>query len=311
MQSSSFTLATTHGAQLHVNRWLPDGPPKAVVQIAHGMAEHSDRYARFAERLTAAGYAVYANDHRGHGGTVRRPEDAGFFADKRGWDTVVEDMHQLTDHAREENPGLPIFLFGQSMGSFLSRSYAGRFGADLSGLILSSTTGSAGLLGQLGIVVAKAQGKLRGPRHPSGLLNALSFGKYNAEFKPNRTDFDWLSSDEAEVDKYIADERSGAVMSAGFFADMLGGLASINSDGLVSRVPKDLPIFLFSGDLDPVGEKGKGPTAVAEQYRRLGVKDVTLKLWPQGRHEMLNETNRDEVMDSVVDWLDAHLPVAD
>ena len=308
MQSSSFTLATPDGTQLHVNRWLPDGPPKAVVQIAHGMAEHSDRYARFAERLTAAGYAVYAGDHRGHGSTARTPADAGYFADDHGFDTVVDDLHLLSDHAREENPGLPFFLFGHSMGSFLSRSYATRFGGDLDGLVLSGTAGDPGVLGKVGLALATAQARLRGRHHPSGLMDQLTFGQYGAAFKPNRTKFDWLSRDEAEVDLYVADERCGNVFTSGFFADLLGGLGSINSDALVARVPKDLPIFLFSGDQDPVGDKGKGPTAVAEQYRRTGLGDVTLKLWPEGRHEMLNETNRDEVMDSVVEWLDAHVP---
>ena len=150
MQSSTFTLATPDGTQLHVNRWLPDGPPKAVVQVAHGMAEHSDRYARFAERLTAAGYAVYASDHRGHGSTARTPTDAGYFADDNGFDTVVDDMHLVSDHAREENPGLPFFLFGHSMGSFLSRSYVTRFAADLDGLVLSGTAGDPGALGKVG-----------------------------------------------------------------------------------------------------------------------------------------------------------------
>jgi len=308
MQSSSFTLATPDGTQLHVNRWLPDGPPKAVVQIAHGMAEHSDRYARFAERLTASGYAVYAGDHRGHGSTVRTATDAGYFADDHGFDTVVDDLHLLSDHAREENPGLPFFLFGHSMGSFLSRSYATRFGGDLDGLVLSGTAGDPGALGKVGLALATAQARLRGRRHPSGLMDQLTFGQYGAAFKPNRTKFDWLSRDEAEVDKYVADERCGNVFTSGFFADLLGGLGTINSDASVSRVPKTLPIFVFSGAQDPVGEKGKGPTAVADQLRRLGVGDVTLRLWPQGRHEMLNETNRDEVMDSVVEWLDAHLP---
>jgi alpha-beta hydrolase superfamily lysophospholipase len=308
MQSSTFTLASRDGTQLHVNRWLPDGPAKAVVQVAHGMAEHSERYARFAERLTASGYAVYANDHRGHGGTARTTQDAGYFSDDHGFDAVVGDMHLVTEHAREENPGLPFFLFGHSMGSFLSRSYASRFGTDLDGLILSGTAGDAGALGKIGLGLALAQARLRGRRHVSGLMDQLTFGQYGAAFKPNRTKFDWLSSDEAEVDAYIADERCGNVFTAGFFADLLGGLGSINSDGLVSRVPKNLPIFIFSGDLDPVGDKGKGPQRVADQYRRLGVLDVTVKLWPQGRHEMLNESNRDEVMDSVVDWLDTHQP---
>lgn len=308
MQSSSFSLTATDGTLLHVNRWLPDGAAKAVVQIAHGMAEHSDRYARFAERLTDAGYAVYAHDHRGHGGTARAVDDEGYFADRDGFDTVVEDMHVVSGKAREEQPGLPFFLFGHSMGSFLSRSYAARFGAELDGLVLSGTAGDPGLLGKVGQGIAAIEARLRGRRHQSPLLDKLSFGQYNAAFKPNRTKFDWLSRDEAEVDKYVADPRCGTVFTSGFFVDLLGGLAAVNADATVARVPKDLPIHLMSGAMDPVGRNGKGVQAVADQYVRLGVTDVSLRLWPDGRHEMLNETNRDEVMDELVGWLDAHLP---
>lgn len=309
MQSSTSTLTTPDGTQLHVNRWLPDGPTKAVVQVAHGMAEHSDRYARFGERLTAAGYAVYASDHRGHGSTARTAQDAGYFADDHGWDTVVDDLHLVTEHALSENPGLPFFLFGHSMGSFLSRSFVTRFGGELDGLVLSGTAGDPGALGKVGLALASAQARLRGRRHPSGLMDQLTFGQYGAAFKPNRTKFDWLSRDEAEVDKYVADERCGNVFTSGFFVDLLGGLAAINADSEVARVPKELPIHLIAGSLDPVGAKGKGVQQVADQYRRLGVQDVSVKLWPEARHEVLNETNRDEVMDEVVGWLDAHLPV--
>lgn len=308
MQASTFTLATDDGTTLHVNRWLPDGDPKAVVQIAHGMAEHSTRYERFARALTDAGYAVYANDHRGHGATATNAADRGYFADHDGFDTVVEDMHVLSQRAREEQPGLPFFLLGHSMGSFLSRAYAARYGAELTGLILSGTAGDPGLLGKVGQGIASVEARLRGRRHPSPLLDKLSFGQYNAAFKPNRTKFDWLSRDEAEVDKYVADPDCGNVFTSGFFADLLGGLAAVNSDAVAARVPQDLPIHLMSGSVDPVGNGGKGVQQVADQYVRLGVRDVTLQLWPDGRHEMLNETNRDEVMGELVAWLDAHLP---
>jgi alpha-beta hydrolase superfamily lysophospholipase len=310
MQASTFTLATGDGTQLHVNRWLPEGPAKAVVQIAHGMAEHSDRYARFAQRLTDAGYAVYAGDHRGHGSTAQQAGDAGYFADRDGFDTVVEDLHLLGQHARSEQPGLPFVLFGHSMGSFLSRAYAIRHGADLDGLVLSGTASDPGLLGKVGRALATAQARVRGRRHPSGLMNALTFGQYGAAFKPNRTQFDWLSRDEAEVDQYVADARCGNVFTAGFFADLLAGLIRVNRDAEVARIPKDLPVYLASGSLDPVGEKGRGPQRVADQLTRLGVRDVTVRLWPDARHEILNETNRDEVMDDFVEWLDAHVDPA-
>jgi alpha-beta hydrolase superfamily lysophospholipase len=308
MQASTFTLVASDGTRLHVNRWLPDGPAKAVVQVAHGMAEHSDRYARFAQRLTDVGYAVYAGDHRGHGGTAAGLDDRGYFGDKDGFDLVVEDMHLLMQHARSEQPGLPFFLFGHSMGSFLARGFATRFGADLDGLLLTGTSGDPGALGKVGIVLATLEGRLRGRRHVSGLMNTLTFGQYNAAFKPNRTKFDWLSRDEAEVDLYIADERSGNVFTSGFYADLFRGLAAVSSDRAVALVPKDLPIYLASGSLDPVGNKTKGVQQVADQYRRLGVQDVTTKFWPEARHEVLNETNRDEVMDDILEWLDARVP---
>ena len=151
---------------------------------------------------------------------------------------------------------------------------------------------------------------MRGHDHVSELLNSMSFGRFNAAFKPNRTDFDWLSRDAAEVDKYVADPDCGFIMSTGGLADMVKGLADVNTDRSASRVPKDLPIHLTSGERCQVGEEGKGPREVADRFRKVGVQDVTLKLWPEARHEILNETNRDEVEVEIVDWLDAHLPAA-
>jgi alpha-beta hydrolase superfamily lysophospholipase len=305
MQHATLSVRATDGTPLHVNRWLPEGSPRAVVQVAHGMAEHSDRYERFARALTDAGYAVYAGDHRGHKGTASTHDNEGYFADRDGWGTAVRDLVTVTETIRAEQPGLPVVLFGHSLGSFLSRAYAAQPAAhDLAGLVLSGTAGDPGALGAAGVAIATLQAKLRGRRHTSGLMNTLSFGQYNAAFKPNRTDFDWLSRDPDEVDKYVADEWCGNVFTAGFYSDLLGGLRAINGDALVAKVPKDLPVLVFSGDEDPVGDGGKGPTAVAEQYRRAGLKDVTLTLYPGGRHEMLNETNRDEVTADVLAWLD-------
>jgi alpha-beta hydrolase superfamily lysophospholipase len=309
MDTISFTVTATDGTPVHVFRWLPEAgtAPKAVVQIAHGMAEHAARYARFGEVLTAAGYAVYASDHRGHGKTAGDLERAGFFADNNGWSTVVEDMYAVTRTIREEQPGLPIFLFGHSMGSMLSRTYAIRHGGELEGLILSGTGGDPGMLGKVGQVVAAVEAKVRGKRTPSPLLDKLSFGNFNKPFEPARTPFEWLSRDPAEVDAYIADPWCGFVCTAGMFQDLLGGIALINSDSQVARIPQGLPIYVFSGAEDPVGDKTKGVQQVVNQFRRLGIKDVVVRYYLGARHEVLNETNRDEVMADVVDWLDNHL----
>lgn len=308
ISSQPVTVTMSDGVDVFVNRWLPadDATPRAIVQIAHGMAEHSDRYARLAERLVAEGYVVYANDHRGHGRTASDERDRGYFADRDGFNCAVRDLHVVTQRARDDFPGLPVYLLGHSMGSFLSRAYAARWGSELAGLVLIGTAGDPGLLGRIGRLVARAEARLRGRRHRSTLLTKLTFGAYNKQFKPARTEFDWLSRDEAEVDAYVADPRCGEVFTSAFYVDLLGGLRAINSDEVVAATPNELPIYLTAGQRDPVGDNGAGVGAVAAQYRRLGSTDVTLQLWPEARHEILNETNRDEVIDQLVHWLARH-----
>ncbi len=307
MKAKTFTLKGKGGAKIFVYSWLPDGKPAAAVQISHGMAEHAARYERFAEALTAAGYAVYANDHRGHGKTAGALKNVGYFADKDGWDILVDDMHRLTDHIKNQHPKIPVFLFGHSMGSFLSRDYISRWGGDIRGAILSGTGGDPGLLGKVGGLVARLEKGLRGGRAKSPLLTALSFGAFNKPFKPNRTDFDWLSRDNAEVDKYVADPYCGGVFSAGFWVDFLKGLNSLYRPDYLSKIPKNLPLYLFSGERDPVGNDAKGVREVYDSYKKAGLTDVTLKFYPDGRHEMLNETNRKEVFKDVIAWLKKHL----
>jgi alpha-beta hydrolase superfamily lysophospholipase len=307
MKSKTFTLKGKDGAQFFVYSWAPDSKPVAVVQITHGMAEHAARYERFAEALTKAGFAVYAHDQRGHGKTAGSLEKVGWIAEKDGWDLVVDDVHRLTEHAKKENPGVPVFLFGHSMGSFISRNYIARWGNEIKGVVLSGTGGDPGLLGKVGGLVARLEKKLKGGRAKSPLMTSLSFGAFNKPFKPNRTDFDWLSRDNAEVDKYVADPYCGDVFSSGFWVDFLGGLASLYAPGYLERIPKNLPIYLFSGEKDPVGNDAKGVKEVYDSYRKAGIKDVSMKIYPNGRHEMLNETNRTEVFKDVIDWLKKHL----
>lgn len=286
-------------------RWTPENPKQivGVVQIAHGMAEHAGRYARFAGYLADAGFAVYANDHRGHGKTAGALENVGYFADAGGWQAVVEDMVQLTAIIRGELPGVPIFLLGHSMGSFLSRSYIATHGEDLAGVILSGTGGDPGLLGKVGLLIARWECFRKGKKAQSPLLNNLSFGGFNKAFKPNRTDFDWLSRDAVEVDAYIADPYCGGIFTAGFFVDLLTGLQFINSAGGIRQIPKDLPVHFLSGACDPVGNNTKGVRQVVDAFKAAGIKDMTATFYEGGRHEMLNETNRDEVFRDILGWL--------
>ena len=306
MRSDSTTLTSPQdGLGLFVRTWLPDGEPKAVVQMAHGMAEHSGRYERFARTLTDAGYAAWMHDHRGHGETSTAPEDRGYFADDHGWDTAVEDIHTVSLAVREAHAGLPVFFLGHSMGSLLGRDYITRYGQDLAGAVLSGTAADPGLLGKVGQALATVESRIRGRRATSKLMDAMVFGAYNKGFK-DEGDFAWLSRDPAEVRLYRDDPRCGEVFTAGFFADLLGGLNRLTA--LAARVPADLPLLVVSGDADPVGTGEAGVRAVADAFRAGGVEDVTLEIFPEARHELLNEINRDEVVDLVIGWLDGHLP---
>lgn len=309
MKSETFTFNSSEDVKIFTYRWMPDKTSAicGIIQIAHGMAEHAGRYERFAEVMTNAGYAVFANDHRGHGKTAGSQDKVGYFADENGWENVVEDMHTLTGIIKKENPNKPLFLFGHSMGSFLSRHYSMLYSDDLSGLVLSGTGGDPGVIGKLGLFIAKIDAKLNGKKAKSEIMNKLSFGTFNSAFKPNRTDYDWLSRDTTEVDKYINDPWCGAVFTAGFFCDLLKGIGYINKKENIAKILKNLPIYIFSGTKDPVGANTTGVVQVYDSFKKAGIKDVEMRFYADGRHEMLNEINRDEVFKDVVSWLNKHI----
>lgn len=309
MKSENFTFKDGEAVEIFTYKWLPEQEKdiKGIVQISHGMAETGARYERFAKFLTENGYAVYVNDHRGHGKTAGSVENVGYLGDNDGFNWLVEDMHQLSGIIKKENPGKPLILLGHSMGSFLSQRYIQLYGDELKGVILSGSNGKQGLLLKLGLLTAKGEIKKIGKKGRSEKLNKMSFGSYNNSFKPSRTDFDWLSRDEKEVDKYIDDPYCGGVFSAQFYYDFLTGLIEIEKSENIEKVPKNLPVYIFSGALDPVGKQGKGVMKLVEAYKKHNIADLRYKLYEGGRHEMLNETNREEVMKDVVDWIDAHI----
>ena len=308
MRVENFTFKDKGKLEIFVYKWLPDEEVqvKGIVQIAHGMAETAARYEGFARALTNDGFIVYANDHRGHGKTVGEIEKLGDLGED-GFNLMVENMHGLNEQIKKENHNLPIFLFGHSMGSFLTQRYICLYGNGLKGTILSGSCGKQGIIIDIARLIAKGEIKKIGRSGKSTKLDKLSFGSYNNSFKPNRTAFDWLSRDNKEVDKYIDDPFCGTVFTAGFFYDFLGGLKSIADNMEVKNVPKDLPIYIFSGDKDPVGKNGKGVLKLVKTYKEHGIKDLTHKLYKDGRHEMLNETNKEEVIEDVIKWLNAHI----
>ncbi len=275
--------------------------------VAHGMAEHGARYARFGRELSAHGYAVYAPDHRGHGRTAGADDRLGW-AGPDGWNGMVRDFERLAALARDAHPGLPLIVFGHSMGSILAQRVAQLRGGKLAGLILSGTTGAApGLPVALAAASALAFGP--GARKPSPLLKQR-FADFNRPFAPGRTGFEWLSRDEAEVRKYLDDPRCGFAFSNRLTLDMLRGYGEVWKPANEARLPVELPVLLFAGERDPVGDDTATVRALAARYRALGLRDVRTIFYPDGRHEMLNETNRDEVVRDVLAWLDEHAAVA-
>lgn len=299
----NFKFTDSDGVELNVYKWQPDGKILGVVQLVHGMAENILRYDEFAKYLNNKGFIVYGHDHRGHGLTAKTKEELGYLADNEGFEWLVRDLYELMMKVKEENKGLPIYLFGHSMGSFVSQRFIELHGKEIDGLILSGSNGEPTKLTPLGILLANMEIKLFGRRHRSKMMNQLSFGGFNNKFKPNRTSYDWLCSVDSEVDKYIANKYCGFICSASFYYDLLRGLKTINKKDNFKAIPKDLPIYILAGDMDPVGFFGKGIINLHNKLKSTGVNDVKYKLYKNKRHEILNEDNKLEVMNDISDWL--------
>ena len=253
MNHSTFWLTANDRSRLYVNQWMPDGPPKALVMLSHGMAEHSGRYARLADALCAAGYGLYAPDQRGHGRTADEGT-LGLYAEKDGWNKVVGDLASLNQHIGQEQPGLPIILLGHSMGSYIAQAYLLHHSASLNGAILSGSNFQPVALYRAARVIARAERLRQGLRGRSALIDFLSFGSFNKAFKPNRTAFDWLSRDPVEVDKYINDPLCGFRCTNQLWIDMLGGLQQISKASNLAQIDPGLPILVMGGECDPVSE---------------------------------------------------------
>jgi alpha-beta hydrolase superfamily lysophospholipase len=301
--SNHFTFTASDGKEIHYWQWLPQGPVNACVQISHGMADHAQRYGNFAEFLCSQGIAVYANDHRGHGKTAGSIENRGYFADRDGWNLVLSDMLQLNGIIHQNHPGSHVILLGHSMGSFLARNYIINHSDTIQACILSGTATHPGLLLNAGLALARLKSWFIGQKQPDALLDKMSFGAFNKNIPNPQTAFDWLTHDTEIVKAYVADDYCGFVCTTGFFIDLLSALKIINCQKNINKVRKDLPLYFFAGSEDPVGNYGKGVEQAVAKFRQAGLGCITVKIYEGGRHEMLNEVNRNQVWRELVEWI--------
>lgn len=302
MNERSFTLDAPDGHPIHVSAWLPDGEPSAVIQIAHGMAEHAGRYERLARELVVQGWAVYANDHRGHGRSVPEGEAPGHLG-RDGFVHAAAVVRALSRRIEREHPSARRILFGHSFGSFLVERLLYTDPGLAHAAVLSASNGKPPPIAAAGRVLARLERLRLGAKGKSKLIDALTFKDFNRHFKPNRTDFDWISSVEAEVDAYRDDPMCGFLLSVQSWLDLLDALGSLTDPKNLARIPRDLPIYIFAGTKDPVGDFGRGVERLAGAYRAAGLRRVELRLYEGGRHEMLHEKNADEVVSELIAWI--------
>ncbi len=282
--------------------------PRGVVQLVHGMSEYIERYDDFARFLVANGFIVCANDHIGHGQSVLDKSDWGNLPLDGGAETLVEDVHSLRTYLTHDlGVSAPYFLFGHSMGSFVTRAYLARHAAGLSGAVLCGTGFVPAATAKAGLTLARAMGKLRGGKAKSKLLNQMADGAYSKAIPNARTPFDWLNTDPAAVDAYIADDACGFLFTIGGYATLMSLLVEVNTPSCPEKWPKDLPVFFIAGGQDPVGSNGEGVRTVARMTIDAGIRDVNIKIYEQMRHEILNEPAHAEVYNDVLMWLDQKL----
>lgn len=293
-------------SKLHAVRYSPDSLDnvKGVVQIVHGMAEYIERYEEFAHFLTDRGYVVTGEDHMGHGKSVGKDGKYGYFCEQDPATVLVRDVHRLKKATQAEFPGVPYILMGHSMGSFIARNYMFRYGTGISAAIIMGTGMQPKALLMISKAIARIQQTFCGSEHVSRFIDKLAFGNYNKEIENARTPFDWLSRDNERVDQYIEDPFCGFVFTVNGFQTLFELISRLHNSENLDRIPKKMPVLMISGAVDPVGDYGKGVRKAYDSLRGAGMENVSLKLFEGGRHELLNETNRDEVMQHIYKWLE-------
>lgn len=307
---TEFTFLSTDGkTQLHGMRWEPEGGSvRAVLQICHGVAEHIARYDAFARYLNGLGIAVVGHDHLGHGLSLPEGGTPVYFGTGNTWNTVVDDIYVLHQRIRLWYPDVPLCIMGHSMGSFLTRTYLIRYPGTVKAAVIMGTGWQPKAVIAGGMAVAKAVGAVVGENGTSDLVTNLAFGAYNKLFAPNRTSCDWLSADEGNVDAYMADPLCGADATVGLFRQMLSGIRFNQKLSNLRQMDPRIPVLFVAGEKDPVGDCGNGVRRTYQEFRRAGVQDCTLKLYPGLRHEILNEkAQQQQIFEDIGQWLTSKL----
>ena len=299
----NFKFIDKMGKTINCYKWVPDKSPRAIFYIAHGMAEDALRYDYFAKQLNASGYLVYAHDHRGHGLTDSN-ERRGYVADDDGFEVLASNLDELICNAKNANKGLELILFAHSMGSFVSLRYLELYGQGIDRVILSGTNCNLDKIAKVGAIIANCEIKLFGRKHKSTLMDKLIFGAHNKKFKPIRTHYDWICSNEEVVDEYIKNENCGFICSASFYYDLIRGIFNFHKKENMEKIKKETKFFIVAGSMDPVSKFGKGIVILANELKSYGIENVEYKLYKNGRHEILNEKNRDEVITNILEFLD-------
>ena len=297
----TFFLNPISGVKLHCCAWEPLNSPRAIVQIIHGVAEHISRYREFAEYLTQQGILVVGEDHPGHGYTETTDDVTGYLTG--GWNGTIDCVHALCEHTREQHPGIPYFMLGHSMGSFLLRSYLFDSRCSIDGAILSGTGWLPRMLLRTGCAVCHMEKTRIGDKCVSNLLNTMMFGGYNNGIKQRRTTHDWLTTDETVVDNYIADPLCGFPVTVQLCREMFTGMVQNQNTANLRQMDKSIPVLFAAGTDDPVGNMGKGVLRTVRAFQSCSVQDVTVNLYPGMRHEILNEKSKITVFSDILNWI--------
>ena len=300
IQKEQRYLKMGDGKDLYTYIWSDtDVAPSKAIILCHGMAEHIDRYEQFARVLVNNGFIVLGYNQRGHKLTDEK-DDYGYMGPSNNFNILVSDVDEIIEYIKVKRPGMPIYLFGHSMGSFVSTRVSELYGSKLAGVVLCGSGRNPNLILNMGAFVASIIRVFRGKKHRSKLINAMAFGAFNKKFAPNRSEFDWLNTVDEEVDKYIADEWCGGIFTLKYYHDFFKGCVKVTKN--IKKIPNDLPILLIAGDKDPVGNDGKGVKAVYDDLIKFN-SNVSIKLIEGARHEILLEKKKEEVIEEIVSFL--------